>query len=91
MARSVTLSEMISNLKAEIKSAQTSGETMFELGTITIKTKIVIKSTGKKGAKVNVYVLTADLSSEEDAENSHEVTIELKPKEPVLMGEDKRA
>jgi hypothetical protein len=91
MERGLKLSAMISNLKEEITATQKSGETMFELGTITIKTKIVIKSTGKAGAKANFYVVTADLSGGVDAENSHEVTIELKPKDRVLMGEGERA
>lgn len=91
MDSGLKLADMISNLKAEIRSTQKRGDTMFELGTITIKTKVVIKSTGKAGAKVTFYVVTADLGAGIDNENSHEVTIELKPKDKMFMGEGERA
>jgi hypothetical protein len=90
--RGLKLSEMISNLKAEIKSAQTSEDTMFELGQITIKTKIAIKARGKAGAKASFYVVTADLGGGIDSENSHEVTIVLNPigSNKLFMGNNDR-
>jgi hypothetical protein len=88
--RALTLSAMIANLKTEIKSAQTDDDTMFELGDITIKTKVAIKARGKAGAKASFYVVTAELGGGVDSENSHEVTIVLRPHHGILMGNKDR-
>ena len=88
--RALTLSAMIANLKTEIKSAQTDDDTMFELGDITIKTKVAIKARGKAGTKASFYVVTAELGGGVDSENSHEVTIVLKPHHGILMGNKDR-
>jgi len=86
----LSLAEMIANLKSEIKSAMKTDNTMFELGDVTIKTKLAISSKGKGGGKVNFYVVTAELGAEAQNQQSHEISIVLKPKAKMYMGSRKR-
>jgi hypothetical protein len=86
----LSLADMIMKLKDEIKVAQTADSAMFELGDVTIKTKVSISAKGKGGGKVSFYVVTAELGGELHNEHSHEVTITLKPKGKMFMGSRKR-
>ena len=81
-----SLSDVIASVKDEIKSAMLTDNKMFQLGDVTIKTKVAITSKDKGGGKVNIYVVTAELGEESQQLQSSEVSIVLKPAKGILMG-----
>lgn len=86
-----SLSDVIASVKEEIKSAMMTDNKLFELGDVTITTKVAISSKDKGSGKVNIYVVTAELGEESERLRSSEVSIVLKPaKGKILMGGRKR-
>lgn len=81
-----SLSDVIASIKDEIKSAMVTDNKMFQLGEVTIKTKVAITSKDEGGGKVNIYVVTAEVGGESQQLQSNEVSIVLKPRGILLMG-----
>jgi hypothetical protein len=87
----LTLAQLLTDLKEEIKSAQATSDKMFQLGDVMIKTKVRISSKRKGDGKISIYVATAELGKEKEDEYSHEVTLTLKPiEQKIYMGRRKK-
>ena len=85
----LSLSELIEQLKQEIVATQEQGDEMFSLGEVSITTKFVVEASGKAGAKANFWVVTVDGEMASKGQFSHELTLKLKPIDPIYLGKNK--
>ncbi|NKN15512.1 trypco2 family protein [Rhizobium laguerreae] len=85
---SVSLSDLIQELKAQLKHAQSmDGEKIFELAEATITVKVAVKTSASADGKLELYVVSAGVAGQNDNEQSHEITIKLKAGD-ILLGDD---
>jgi hypothetical protein len=83
----IRLRDLVAALKSEL-AASMDGSPLFAVDKAVVKTSIMTKETESADARLEVWVVKGGGEVASENQLTHEITLELKPLDDMLLGDD---